>query len=566
MIGVVGEALVMTALMVALVLAVRQPVAALFGPKIAYMLWLLPPLRLLLPPLPGGERLISNAPPEGATMLHMAAVPGTEEPAVWLWLAEQFATVWPLVWLVGFGAVLGHAVWSHNRWLRDVMVDSIELAPIDGIRLVMSEAVQGPVATGLRHPLIAVPSDFFARYNRNERALAVDHELAHHRAGDLWANAAALLLLAVQWFNPLAWAALRAFRFDQEAACDARVMTGIAPIDRQEQAHSYARAIAKSLTGPRLVLAAPMTSGDGVKERLRMLSYNPRLGQRPLLGRLLIGGAMAAVLTATISTFPARVVYAAEPGVPAPVAAPTAPLPPAPPASPEAPAVPGNSVMIFTSKDVESIDLSGGDTDTPAEAGKRKAQRIIMHHVGEGGAAPSVKLIHTGDGKPQMAMVRVGRPFSEADEQDVRAALAEQGIKGAKADAVVNKLREKRTEAAARKQAIWHDGQTKRADAEAHRAMAHARSLSIVATAPCAPGSQPQVMVDRSSEGQTGKADVRMLHCGGEISREKQLEAMKKARDRLAADTVGEGLSAQIRASVIADLEKAIAELRAGKD
>ena len=47
-------------------------------------------------------------------------------------------------------------------------------------------------------------------------------KVIRHRHGDLWANAAALLLLAVQWFNPFAWRAIRAFRFDQEAACDAR--------------------------------------------------------------------------------------------------------------------------------------------------------------------------------------------------------------------------------------------------------------------------------------------------------------------------------------------------------
>src|SRR3546814_7012710 len=38
-------------------------------------------------------------------------------------------------------------------------------------------------------------------------------------------------LLAAQWFNPFAWRAIRAFRFDQEAACDARVLN---MVDREE--------------------------------------------------------------------------------------------------------------------------------------------------------------------------------------------------------------------------------------------------------------------------------------------------------------------------------------------
>ena len=44
--------LIWTAAAFLLVLAVRRPVARLFGAGTAYALWLLPPLRLFLPPLP----------------------------------------------------------------------------------------------------------------------------------------------------------------------------------------------------------------------------------------------------------------------------------------------------------------------------------------------------------------------------------------------------------------------------------------------------------------------------------------------------------------------------------
>src|SRR3546814_6584819 len=81
------------------------------------------------------------------------------------------------------------------------------------------------------------------------RVLAIDHELAHHRHGDLWANAAALVLLAAQWFNPFAWRAIRAFRFDQEAACDARVLNMVDRDEaegRGERTARYATAIVKA--------------------------------------------------------------------------------------------------------------------------------------------------------------------------------------------------------------------------------------------------------------------------------------------------------------------------------
>ena len=46
------EALVASTLLMLVVLAVREPVSRHFGPRIAYALWLLPALRMVLPPLP----------------------------------------------------------------------------------------------------------------------------------------------------------------------------------------------------------------------------------------------------------------------------------------------------------------------------------------------------------------------------------------------------------------------------------------------------------------------------------------------------------------------------------
>ena len=45
------DTLIYTGLMIALVLVLRRPVSHHFGPQIAYMLWGLPFLRLLLPPV-----------------------------------------------------------------------------------------------------------------------------------------------------------------------------------------------------------------------------------------------------------------------------------------------------------------------------------------------------------------------------------------------------------------------------------------------------------------------------------------------------------------------------------
>src|SRR3546814_240296 len=112
-------------------------------------------------------------------------------------------------WVAGMIAVLVAALMADRRFRQAVLDEAVELEPIGSIRLVMTDAVDGPVAFGLWRRFVAVPHDFFARYVAEERVLAIDHELAHHRHGDLWANAAALVLLAAQWFNPFAWRAIR---------------------------------------------------------------------------------------------------------------------------------------------------------------------------------------------------------------------------------------------------------------------------------------------------------------------------------------------------------------------
>ena len=45
------DTLLYSGLLIALVLLVRRPVARWFGPKLAYALWALPALRLVLPPI-----------------------------------------------------------------------------------------------------------------------------------------------------------------------------------------------------------------------------------------------------------------------------------------------------------------------------------------------------------------------------------------------------------------------------------------------------------------------------------------------------------------------------------
>jgi hypothetical protein len=136
-----------------------------------------------------------------------------------------------------------------------------------GIRTWISDKVDGPLAIGVIERRIVLPGDFSKRYNPVERRLALEHELVHHRRGDIWWNLAATFVLAVFWFNPIAWLAFRAFRSDQELACDAAV-AGTASLDER---CDYARALVKSASRPGLIAACALNPAGELKRRLRMM-------------------------------------------------------------------------------------------------------------------------------------------------------------------------------------------------------------------------------------------------------------------------------------------------------
>jgi len=96
------------------------------------------------------------------------------------------------------------------------------------------------------------------------------HEALHHRRGDLWASAGALIVLALHWWNPLAYLAHRAFRSDLEAACDADLIAKLGDNQRHAYAETLLRCIAKPTPHPSCCL----TNLNELKGRLNMLKLN----------------------------------------------------------------------------------------------------------------------------------------------------------------------------------------------------------------------------------------------------------------------------------------------------
>jgi bla regulator protein blaR1 len=314
--------LLATSALTLFVLLVREPVRRRFGSRVAYGLWLIPAARLFMPTLthsvertvPASTPLRPLTDPLVRESLWMAQV-RPADPS----LVDQLGG-WPdilfALWLAVAAALFLSRVIAYRRDRRAILDRSQEVERIGSVRIVRSPEVVSPIALGIFDRLIAVPLEFERLYGPRQRRLVLEHELAHHRSGDLVANLFAFVLLCLQWFNPLAWLAHAAFRFDQEAACDARVLGKVTGEDRAE----YGRAIAKAASGRALLFASALDRRNTLQRRLQSMLRNPN-SHRRVVGRLLVITAIAAALPLTATR---AVHYVDVPSAQRPVAVPRA--------------------------------------------------------------------------------------------------------------------------------------------------------------------------------------------------------------------------------------------------
>lgn len=341
------ETIVASTLLMLLVLAIRAPVRKAFGPHIAYALWLLPVLRMVMPPLPASWQEQAAAPVAAASdviayyvvepIAGTSAAPATAaSPIDWLMLGA-------IAWIAGALLFLAYHLIAHERYCRRLLrAARIDRTVAQGrVHVIETDAAHGPLAFGVFRKYVAFPRDFSERYDAQERDLALAHELGHHVRGDLIANWVALIVLAIHWFNPIAWRAFRAFRADQEMACDALVLAGRA----QALRHAYGRAIVKSAHGGAVSAACHLHTINEVKGRLRMLSKTGKLSPvRAACGLAGVGALGLAALGLTASGTQAaeqiRSKVGSTIGVDLSQDLPPPPPPVAAPAAPELPEAP----------------------------------------------------------------------------------------------------------------------------------------------------------------------------------------------------------------------------------
>lgn len=291
-------AMVASTALTLLVLAVRAPVRSWIGPRLGYALWAIPAARLILPALPSDLLDVVPLAGRAAAGMPVMLIGPSGNPGPWRAVETSFIDGAVLsIWLIGAVGVLAIHAARHFVFCRRLRAQGVDYGWMGTVRVIMTD-VEGPLAFGVFRRFIAVPYGFAQDYDADERDLALAHEHAHHVRGDLVANWASIVALAPQWWNPVAWVAIGAFREDQEFATDAHVLAARGPATIASYAHVLAKA-----AGIGALPACNLNARSNLKGRLMMLDQHQRTSRRLATGvvALILLGGTALAATATTS-------------------------------------------------------------------------------------------------------------------------------------------------------------------------------------------------------------------------------------------------------------------------
>jgi len=196
-----------------------------------------------------------------------------------------------------------HVVRSSVRADADIQQTARAVAAILRVHRVpevrLAPGIDSPFVTGIRNPVVLIPTRF-STMSHDQQRMALCHELAHVKRGDLWLGMVPAIAERVFFFHPLARIAAREYAFWREVACDAVVL---ARLETPPQA--YGRLLLDLGVTPGRATFAPggaAWSFSSLKRRIVML-------QQPSRPRMMLRAtAVAVVALAIVSLVPFRLV------------------------------------------------------------------------------------------------------------------------------------------------------------------------------------------------------------------------------------------------------------------
>lgn len=289
--------------LIALAVMAVRPLLRRAPRRAVCMLWLLVALRLLLPARLTVESPVSLQQPESPPIqayqelrqqekAYVSAPPEQRLEMAGPAAAQGFALLdqLPAIWLTGVGCMALYMALSllRMRW-------RLRAAPRIQDNVYRCTDWSTPFVLGVLAPRIYVPETV----SEQDFPQVLAHERCHIRRWDHVWKPLAFLLLAVNWFNPVLWAAYVLLGRDMERACDEMVLKNATPIQRA----AYSRALVACAAQPKMAAVCPLAFGEvAVKERVKnVLNY-----KKPALWAVILLVVAAAIIGVCLLTKPAE--------------------------------------------------------------------------------------------------------------------------------------------------------------------------------------------------------------------------------------------------------------------
>lgn len=120
-----------------------------------------------------------------------------------------------------------------------------------------------PMLMGLFKPTIILPDG----YTESEKKDILIHELCHLKSGDIYLLWLAMIVLCLNWYNPIIWVCFFTFRRDVEVYCDERVLKYV------DSKKDYAALLVKTALRKNSFIAGTTSLQNGEKEVERRVKY-----------------------------------------------------------------------------------------------------------------------------------------------------------------------------------------------------------------------------------------------------------------------------------------------------
>lgn len=288
--------------LIALAVMAVRPLLRRAPRRAVCMLWLLVALRLLLPARLTVESPVSLQQPESPPLqayqelrqqekVYVSTPPEQRLEMTGPAEAQGFALLdqLPAIWLTGVGCMALYMALSllRMRW-------RLRAAPRIQDNVYRCTDWSTPFVLGVLAPRIYVPETV----SEQDFPQVLAHERCHIRRWDHVWKPLAFLLLAVNWFNPVLWAAYVLLGRDMERACDEMVLKNATPAQRA----AYSRALVACAAQPKMAAVCPLAFGEvAVKERVKnVLNY-----KKPALWAVILLVVAAAIIGVCLLTKPA---------------------------------------------------------------------------------------------------------------------------------------------------------------------------------------------------------------------------------------------------------------------